>query len=167
MEPKQSIIMPYHRNKEMLYYTTQLLDKIIPNEVEIIIVGNNNNLNELKVDLPKRFTYIKYDKSMLYSKTANLGVEASHGDIITLCDQDIFSYHDWYTPLLKKLLSNDNIGSVSSKLLNPINNRIIDFGIEYSKYRIVHPLRGLKFNHPLAMEDRKVSSTTSATLMLS
>ena len=61
MEPKQSIIMPYHRNKEMLYYTTQLLDKIIPNEVEIIIVGNNNNLNELKVDLPKRFTYIKYD----------------------------------------------------------------------------------------------------------
>ena len=59
MEPKQSIIMPYHRNKEMLYYTTQLLDKIIPNEVEIIIVGNNNNLNELKVDLPKRFTYIK------------------------------------------------------------------------------------------------------------
>ena len=51
MEPKQSIIMPYHRNKEMLYYTTQLLDKIIPNEVEIIIVGNNNNLNELKSDL--------------------------------------------------------------------------------------------------------------------
>ena len=36
----QSIIMPYHRNKQMLLYTTDLLDKIIPKDVEIIVVGN-------------------------------------------------------------------------------------------------------------------------------
>ena len=42
-EITQSIIMPYHRNKQMLLYTTQLLNKIIPKEVEIIIVGNNDN----------------------------------------------------------------------------------------------------------------------------
>lgn len=162
----QSIIMPYHRNKQMLLYTTDLLNKIIPQEVEIIVVGNNSNLEELNVNLPDRFTYIKYDQSLLYSETVNRGVRAAHGEIITLCDQDIFSYQDWYSPLLNKLLSNKKIGSVSSKLINPINDRIIDFGIEYSQYRILHPFRGLKETHPLVQQDYKVTSTTSATLML-
>lgn len=162
----QSIVMPYHRNKQMLLYTTELLNKIIPKDVEIIIIGNNNNSEELNVNLPDRFTYIKYNKSLLYSETVNRGVCAAHGEIITLCDQDIFSYQDWYSPLLNKLLSNKRIGSVSSKLINPINNRIIDFGIEYSQYRILHPFRGLKETHPLVQHDYKVTSTTSATLML-
>lgn len=162
----QSIIMPYHRNKQMLLYTTDLLSKIIPQEVEIIVVGNNNNTEELNVNLSDRFVYIKYDQSLLYSETVNRGVHAAHGEIITLCDQDIFSYQDWYSPLLNKLLSDENIGSVSSKLINPINNRIIDFGIEYSQYRILHPFRGIKETHPLVQQDYRVTSTTSATLML-
>lgn len=162
----QSIIMPYHRNKQMLLYTTELLNRIIPKDVEIIIVGNNNNPEELNVDLSDRFVYMRYDKSLLYSETVNRGVHAAHGEIITLCDQDIFSYQDWYTPLLNKLLSDKRIGSVSSKLINPTNNRIIDFGIEYSQYRILHPFRGLKDTHPLVQQDYRMTSTTSATLML-
>lgn len=162
----QSIVMPYHRNKQMLLYTTELLDKIIPKDVEIIVVGNNDNPQELDVNLPDRFIYIKYNRSLLYSETVNRGVHAAHGEIITLCDQDIFSYQDWYSPLLNKLLSNEHIGSVSSKLVNPTNNRIIDFGIEYSQYRILHPFRGHRETHPLVQQDYKVTSTTSATLML-
>lgn len=162
----QSIVMPYHRNKQMLLYTTSLLSQIIPKDVEIIVVGNNTNLDELDVDLPARFTYIKYGESLLYSETVNRGVNASHGEIITLCDQDIFSYQDWYSPLLKKLLSDESIGSVSSKLINPINNRVIDFGIEYSQYRILHPFRGQRQTHPLVQRDYPVTSTTSATLMM-
>lgn len=163
--PTQSIIMPFHRNKEMLLYTTKLLERIIPDSVEIIVVGNNDNANELDVDLPPRIKYLQYNKSMLYSKTVNIGVDAAKGEIITLCDQDIFGYKDWYRPLLNKLLSSNKVGSVSSKLINPINNRIIDFGIEYSKYRIVHPFRGRKADSPLVCQDYKVTSTTSATLM--
>jgi len=162
----QSIIMPYHRNKQMLLYTTNLLEKIIPNNVEIIVVGNNSNSDELAVELSGRITYIKYEESLLYSEAVNRGVNAAQGEIITLCDQDIFSYQDWYSPLLKKLLSDESIGSVSSKLVNPTNNRVIDFGIEYSQYRILHPFRGQKQTHPLVMRDYSFTSTTSAILML-
>lgn len=88
--PKQSIIMPYHRNKDMLLYTTSLLERIISPEVEIIIVGNNNNPSELDVKLSERFTYLKYNQSMLYSKSVNAGVAFASGEIITLCDQDIY-----------------------------------------------------------------------------
>ena len=163
--PSQSIIMPYHRDKSILIYTTSLLEKIIPAEVEIIIVGNNDNKSELDVDLSSRFRFIKFNESMLYSRSVNAGVEAANGEIITLCDQDIYGYADWYTPLLNKLVNNEKIGSVSSKLLNPTNNRIIDFGIEYSPRNITHTLRGHLSDHPLAQHDRQVTSTTSATFM--
>lgn len=165
MSLSQSIIMPYHRNKAMLQYTTSQLEKFIDSDVEIIVVGNNINSAELDVELSPRIKYIKIEESMLYSRTVNFGVEIAKGDIITLCDQDIFSYSNWYIPLLNKLQSNKSIGSVSSKLLNPSNNRIIDFGIEYSRKRIVHTFRGHKSDYPLAMCDRSVTSSTSAILM--
>lgn len=161
----QSIIMPYHRNKDMLKYTIAQLDKFIDRDVEIIIVGNNTDAKELDVDLPSRVNYVKIPRSMLYSETVNMGVDMAKGEIITLCDQDIFSFSNWYVPLIKKLTSDPNIGSVSSKLIEPPSGRIIDFGIEYSKKHIVHTLRGHKYSHPLAQIDRSVTSTTSATLM--
>ena len=47
----QSIIMPYHRNKDMLKYTTAQLEKYIDSDVEIIVVGNNADKRELDVEL--------------------------------------------------------------------------------------------------------------------
>lgn len=46
----------------MLLYTTELLSKIVPEDVEIIIVGNNNDANELNIELSNRFTYLKFEK---------------------------------------------------------------------------------------------------------
>lgn len=166
MIPKQSIIMPYHRNKDMLFYTLSLMDKILPSDVEIIVVGNNSSQEELNFDLPTRFRFIKIARSLLYSKAVNLGVQEASGEIITLCDQDIFGYQNWYTPMLKLLLSNNQIGAVSSKMLNPTNDRIIECGLMYTKTRILHPLRGVRSNHHWATFDREVSTSTSATMMM-
>ncbi len=161
----QSIIMPYHRNKDMLKYTTAQLEKYIDSDVEIIVVGNNADKSELDVELSSRIKFVKVPRSMLYSETVNMGVDMAKGDIITLCDQDIFSFSNWYIPLIKKLESDSKIGAVSPKLIEPSSSRIIDFGIEYSKKHIVHTLRGHKSSYPLALCDRCVTSSTSAVLM--
>lgn len=163
---KQSIIIPYHKNKELLFYVIKLLLKTIPDYIEIIIIANNANKEEIQIESPSPQIKIhKVAKSMLYSEAMNLGVSLASGDIITMFDQDVFCLGDWYQKLLKKLFSSPKIGAVSPKLINPTNNRIIDFGIAYSPQNILHPMRGLPFDHPIASEDRKVISACGAVMM--
>lgn len=163
---KQSIIIPYHKNKEMLYYVLKLLLDTVPKHVEIIVVANNYDTQQIEIecDAPQVRIY-KIAKSMLYSEAMNLGVSYATGDIITMFDQDVFCFGNWYELLLEKLLSSPAIGAVSPKLINPTNNRIIDFGIAYSPQNILHPMRGLPYNHPISLSDRKVSSACGAVMM--
>lgn len=38
---KQSIIIPYYKNKQELLFSLNLLHKYLPKDVEVIIVANN------------------------------------------------------------------------------------------------------------------------------
>ena len=163
---KQSIIIAYHKNKDLLYYTLELWIKTIPNYVEVIIVANN--VDSTEIDIKSDFSQvkiIKIQKNLLYSEAMNMGVEKANGEIITMFDQDVFCFEKWYDVLLDKLLSSPKIGAVSPKLINPTNDRIIDFGIEYSPESILHPMRGLKKDHPLSKINRKVTSACGAVMM--
>lgn len=102
---------------------------------------------------------------MLYSKAANIGVKYASGDIITLLDQDIFVTNNWYESLLNKLLSDSNIGAVSSKMINPTNNRILEYGIEYTPYNSAHIGKDLSQKSPLVKNDICVSSACGGVLM--
>lgn len=163
-----SFIIPYHSNRELLYLNLKLLKETLPKEIEkeIVIVANNKDKRELELDLPEsEYTIIKINDDILYANAVNLGVNACHGDIVTLCDEDLFYLPHWYEPLFEKLNSDSKIGAVSSKLLNPSDNTIQDFGVAFSPYNINHPTLGLPMNHPYASFDRKVQSVCSAVLM--
>ena len=163
---KQSIIIPYHKNKDMLYYILSLLLKTVPDNIEIIIIANNYDKSQIDIEYEsKQVKIYKIPRSMLYSEAMNLGVSYAEGEIITMFDQDVFCMSNWYEPLLQKLLSSDKIGAVASKLINPTNNRIIDFGIAYSPQSILHPMRGLPCDHPYSRKDRKVLSACGAVMM--
>lgn len=161
---KQSIIIPYYKNKQELYFTLDLLYKNIPSDVEVIIVANNSNPYEIDLSFPK-CKILKYNRELLYSKAVNIGVQNSTGDIITLMDQDIFVMPNWYSPLLKKLLSDDCIGAVSSKMINPTNNRVLEFGIEYTPYNSAHIGKDMSSNSPLVQNDICVSAACGGVLM--
>ena len=163
---KQSIIIPYYKNKNELSFNLRLLQQYTPKEVEIIVVANNPNSFELEIENSyPNCTILKYNQALLYSKAANIGVEYASGEIITLLDQDIFVTDGWYEALLNKLLSNSNIGAVSSKMINPTNNRILEYGIEYTPYNSAHIGKDLLWNSPLVRNDICVSSACGGVLM--
>lgn len=161
---KQSIIIPYYKNKQELYFTLNLLFKSIPQDIEVIVVANNSNSYELDITYPN-CKILKFNQALLYSKAANIGVQNATGDIITLMDQDIFVTENWYAPLLKKLLSNEHIGAVSSKMINPSNNRVLEYGIEYTPYNSAHLGKDLSSQSPLTQNDICVSSACGGILM--
>ncbi len=163
---KESIIITYHKNKDMLLFCLNRLFKTTPDDVEILIIGNNVNKAELDVDIPNsRCKYLKYDQNLQYPKALNIAVEQCMGEIITFVDADIFVWDGWYEALYKTFTSSDKIGVVGAKLINPLTNRIIDYGIMYSKYNAAHTMMGLLYDHPLAKMDRRVQTVCSAIMM--
>lgn len=152
----------------MLFSCLKRLLKTIPEDVEIIIIGNNVKREELDFEIKDfRCKYYKIYQNLQYPKALNFGVEKCAGEIITFVDADIFVWEGWYEALLKTFLSSDKIGVVGAKLINPLNNRILDFGIMYSKYNAAHTMMGLLYDHPLASVDRRVQTVCSAIMMTS
>lgn len=163
---KQSIIITYHKNKDMLLFCLNRLLKTVPKDVEIFIIGNNVNKNELDINITdSRCKYYKVYKNLQYPKALNISVEQCSGEIITFVDADIFVWDGWYEALLNTFNSSEKIGVVGAKLVNPLTNRIIDYGIMYSKYNAAHTMMGLLYNHPLAQTDRQVQTVCSAIMM--
>lgn len=163
---KQSIIITFHKDKNMLFYCLKRLLETTPEDVEIIIVGNNVNAEKLDFDIPyERCTYYKIYENIQYPRAINYGVSQCNGEIITFLDADIFVWDNWYEPLLNRILSSEKVGSVGAKLINPLDQRILDFGIMYSRFNSAHTLMGARYNHPLAMYDRQTQAICSAILM--
>lgn len=161
---KQSIIIPYYKNKQELLFSLNLLHKYLPKDVEVIVVANNPNTDEIDISF-EDYIVLKFPCALLYSKAANIGVKYASGDIITLLDQDIFVTNNWYESLFNKLLSDSNIGAVSSKMINPTNNRILEYGIEYTPYNSAHIGKDLSQKSPLVKNDICVSSACGGVLM--
>lgn len=149
----------------MLCYCLKTLERTIPFDIEIVIIGNNANPAELDFQLPSKYNYYKIYKNIQYPNAVNFGVEHSSGEIITICDPDVFFWDDWYAPMINCITQRNNVGAVSLKLINPLNNRILDFGMYYTEYNAIHSTMGLKYDHPLASFDRKVQTACSAVMM--
>lgn len=163
---KQSIIITYHKNKDMLLFCLDRILKTVPEDVEIFIIGNNVNHSELDFEITNsRCIYYKVYQNMQYPKALNLSVNKCSGELITFVDADIFVWDGWYEALLKTFLRSNKIGVAGAKLINPLNNRILDFGIMYSKFNAAHTMMGLLYDHPLAATDRQVQTVCSAVMM--
>ena len=159
-----AIIIPFHRNIEMLMGSLATLEKTISTEVEVIIVANNQNPNEIDFNLTKRYKLYKEFKDLMWPGAINYGVSLTNRKYCIFCDPDIFYLPGWMDGILRCYQEHNDAGAIGAKLLNPLNGRILDFGMAYCTYNVSHTMKGLLPNHPIASVDRKTQSVCGAVM---
>ena len=66
---QQSIIITYHKNKDMLYYCLKRIIETVDKNVEILIIGNNVNASELDIKIDsQRCKYYKIQANLQYPR---------------------------------------------------------------------------------------------------
>lgn len=162
-----SIIIPFHRNKKMLLTSLKTLEESLSESVEIIIVANNINMQEIQLDLkPSKYKLLQFGENLFYPEAIRQGAMAANGKYLILADPDIFYCEDWLRQMIICFNTHDRVGGVGAKLVNPLNNRLLDFGIGYYGYHTVHPFRGLPYTHELCDRDICVQSICSALFLI-
>ena len=169
---KYSIIIPFHSGKNYLSACLKSLIQTTPSDVEIIIVMNNSKKELLEtIDIESinhcRCRIKIVEKDLMYPKAMNVGAEIASGKFLIFSDADTYYTHGWFEALSLYFLANENVGLVSSKLLDPKDSTIIDFGIGFTKYNAPHPFKGRFYNFKLAEESIEVQAACTANSMVS
>ncbi|MDQ0361638.1 glycosyltransferase family 2 protein [Breznakia pachnodae] len=163
-----TIIIPFHKNKEMIKLSIKTLLRTIPNDITIKVIANNYDKSQLSLKFKeKNIEVIRRNKNLFWPGAINLGAKLSNTEYLLFCDPDIFYWDNWLEELIKCYFSNKNVGVVSSKIINPLSNRIMDFGMAYLDYNVIHMSKGLPYNHPYTLSDREVQSACGAIFFTS
>lgn len=161
-----TIIIPFHKDIPMLTLSLQTLEKTLGNKKpEIIIVANNINFNEIDINIDsKKYKLYKIEQNLFWPGAINWGAKHASGKNLLFCDPDIFYLQNWLDEIINLSFKHENAGVISSKLVNPLNNRIMDFGMGYNRFNTIHISKGLIYNHPLCQLDRKVQAACGGIL---
>ena len=135
--------------------------------IEIIVVANNISQHEIQLDLKQQeYRLLQFEQNLFYPEAIRQGAQIASGDYLVFADPDIFYCENWLIHMLNCYKTHDNVGCIGAKLINPNNNRILDFGIGYQGYHTLHSYRGLPYNHELCQNDINVQSICSALLLM-
>lgn len=165
-----AIIIPFHKNIEMLRLSLCTLEASIEGKIpQIIVIANNNNPNELI--LPEN-EFAKYDiykipENLFWPGAINFGACHTDKEYLLFCDPDLFYIDNWLDNLLDCYNRHENAGVVSAKIINPLNNRIMDYGMGYNRFNTIHIGKELPFDHPTTLTDRKVQAACGAVFLTS
>ena len=164
-----AIIIPFHKNIEMLRLSLNTLEATLHgSRPQIIIVANNYNLDELNL----REEFLNYDvykinENLFWPGAVNFGANCTDKEYLLFCDPDLFYTEYWLENLLECFNKHEKAGVVSAKIINPLNNRIMDFGMGYNRFNTIHIGKGLPHNHPSTLADRKVQAACGAVFLTS
>lgn len=162
-----AIIIPFHKNIEMLRLSLFTLENTLHGErPSILIIGNNYNEEELDFDEDFfKYEIHKINKNLFWPGAVNYGATCTDKEYLLFCDPDLFYTDGWLEMLIECFNQHEKAGVVSAKIVNPLNNRIMDFGMGYNHFNTIHIGKGLPYNHPTAQMDRKVQAACGAVFL--
>lgn len=164
-----AIIVPFHKDKKMLELSLHTLSISLKHQMpEILIIANNEDVTEIDLNLDNHiFQIYKIEQDIFWPGAINYGAQMTDRKYLIFCDPDIFYLPSWLNELILCYNKDDYVGAVSAKLINPLDNRIMDFGMGYNYFNAIHISKGLPFDHPLAQPDRKVQAACGALMLTS
>lgn len=163
-----SIIILYYDGKQYLEACLNSIVNTVRDTDEIIVFINNPDKDIHNIEFYKdKIKYVHIYEALGYSRAANKAIEYAKNNYVIFCDQDIVFYDNWLANLWKSYSSKEDIGIAGIKLVNHLDNTVLDFGIASSEYNFIHPNLGLSINHPLTQSDREVQMVCSAVLLMS
>ena len=82
-------------------------------DIEFIVVESNMDYLESEFNYPDFVKVIVPESAFNFHKFLNIGIQASTGDYIALCNNDLIFHNDWFTEILKVANQNPEIQSFS------------------------------------------------------
>ena len=126
-----SIVIPNYNGR---HYLENILPALMSSRHEIIIIDNASN--DGSKEYLEQFDGIKMiinNKNNGFSGAVNQGIKASKNELVLLLNNDTFFNTSDFDHLIRVMQSEDNVFSVSSKMIQHHNRNLIDTaGDEYN-----------------------------------
>lgn len=98
---------------------------------EILLIESNKNYINSDFIYPDFVTVIIPESDFNFHKFLNIGIKASKGDYIALCNNDLIFYGHWFSAILEIANKNKNILSFSPTGTTPLLNEKKGFSVGY------------------------------------
>jgi GT2 family glycosyltransferase/ubiquinone/menaquinone biosynthesis C-methylase UbiE len=179
-KPVVSIVIPVFNQVD---YTQQCLEALYNiengiNEFEVIVVDNastdeTSNFLNFALKVFDNLIVITSSKNLRFAGACNLGAKNANGKFLVFLNNDTIPTADWLSAGINKLITNQEIGIVGSKLVYP-DDTIQHAGIEFvsnihPEYDLwpVHRYINLSKDDPLTNQAEFVDAVTGACLFIS
>jgi GT2 family glycosyltransferase len=112
-----AIILAMTTTEELFKMTSICISSLIASEkaieMEIIVVESNKNYKNSEFEYPKFVKVIIPESDFNFHKFLNIGIKASTGEYVALCNNDLIFYKNWFSEILKVKEENPSIKSFS------------------------------------------------------
>ncbi len=119
--PTVSIIIPNYNGEEVI---KDCLDSVYSSDYpnfEVILVDDaskDNSFSIIRSSFPNT-KILRNKRNLGFTRTVNRGIKESNGEIIVLLNMDTVVKKPWLSELVKVLISDEGVGIVGSKILDP------------------------------------------------
>lgn len=111
------IILAMTTTKELFTMTTNCINSLVESEkninFEIIVIESNKEYFLSDFKYPDFVKVIVQEENFNFHKFLNIGINASNGEFVALCNNDLIFYKNWFSEILKVKEDNPSIMSFS------------------------------------------------------
>lgn len=130
-----AVILALTTTEQLFTMTLSCIESLMISEpeidIEIIMIESNKNFNETSFKYPDFVKIIIPESEFNFHQFLNIGIKASTGDFIALCNNDLIFYKNWFSEILKVSKKRPEILSFSPLGKSTIKNKKETFEIGY------------------------------------